>query len=109
MTLRKKEMEELISKEKTLGRYVFDESNNAFLADAEIVIYITQVNVGKYRTVCYFFDGYEIYLDENEVEYFEGDEEAAKAMAIRSFQQDTFMGFPISYSNIVCQLYEDEV
>lgn len=63
----------------------------------------------KYKSVCFYFDGHEIFLNDNDIEYYDGDEQTAKQKAIDSFnqQQEMFMGYPIIYTNVICELYED--
>lgn len=109
MDLNKQKLETLISEERTIGNYLFDEEKQCFLGDAETVLYITKVAENRYKSVCYFFDGYEIYLDEGDVEFYDGNEALCKQKAIDSFNQGKFMGYPIIFTDITCNLYEDEV
>ena len=109
MNLNKKELEELISRKKTLGNYIFDEEKQCFFGDTETELCIKEVTENKYKSICYFFDGYEIGLNEDEVEFYEGTEDEAKQMAIKSFNEgDKFMGYPVIYTNVTCELYEGE-
>ena len=108
MNLSKQQLEELIREEKTLGNYVFDEDKKCFYGDVEVELYIAKVAENKYKSVCYYFDRYEVWVDEDEVEFFEGNEETAKQVAIDSFNQAKFMDYPIILTNINCELYEDE-
>ena len=70
--------------------------------------YIAKVAENKYKSVCYFFDGYEVWVDEDDVEFFEGDEKTAKKAAIDSFNSEKFMGYSVIYTNISWELYEEE-
>ncbi len=108
MEFEKQKLEELIRQKKTVGNYIFDEQKKCFFGDAETELYITQVSENKYKSVCYYFDGYEIFLDDRETEFYEGNEQAAKQMAIDSFNQEEFMGYPILYTNITCALYDND-
>lgn len=104
----KQKLEQLISEERTLGNYVFDEEKLCFYGDAEIVLGIAPVEAKKYKSICYFFDGYEVWLDDEEAEFYEGSEEDAKRLAIESFNREKFMDYPIIYTNVFCEIYEDE-
>lgn len=104
----KSRLERLIAQEKVVGRYVFDESKRCFFANAEVGLYITKEGEESYRLVFYFIDGYEVVLHGEEVRHFEGDEESAKKQAINSFNRGTFLGYPILFENITCDIYENE-
>lgn len=106
--LDKHKLEELIALEKSLGKYYFDESEQCFITDVEVVVYLTKEADEKYRVVCYFIDGYEVGVEADESEHFTGDEAIAMQQAIASFSQESFLNYPIVYSNITCNLYEEE-
>ena len=110
MDFDKQKIEEQIKQVKTIGNYIFDEQKKCFFGDAETELCITKVAENKYKSVCYYFDGYEIFLDESEVEFYDGDEQTAKQKAIESFNQqpEIFEGYPIIYTNVTCELYEGE-
>lgn len=110
MNFDKQKLEELIRQQRSIGNYIFDEQRKCFLGDAKTELYIKKLAEDQYKFVCYYFDGYEIFLDKKDVEYFNGNEKKAKQMAIDSFNQqvDTFMDYPIIYTNVTCELYEDE-
>lgn len=108
MNLDKRNLEELISQKMTLGNYIFDEKENCFFGDAEIELYISKIEENKYQSELYYFDGYEIYIEDEQKMTFEGNFEIAKKQAIESFnsRKNKFMNFPIFYKNITCILYE---
>ena len=108
MGLEKGELEELISQERTIGNYIFNEQNNCSSGDLGTVLYITKIAENRFKSVCCFFDGYEVYVDEDKEEVYDGDEKTAKQKAIDSFNKGTFMGYPIIFTNITCNLHEDE-
>ncbi|XZF15633.1 hypothetical protein ACTHGU_05810 [Chitinophagaceae bacterium MMS25-I14] len=110
MDFDKQKLEELIKQKKTIGNYIFDEQKQCFLGDAETELCISKVAEDKYKSVCYYFDGYEIFLEDKDVEYYDGNEETAKQKAIESFnrQPEMFMGYPILYTNVTCELIEYE-
>ena len=109
MSTEKQQLEELIRREKAIGNYIFDEERKCFFCDAEIDLYITKIADNLFKNVCYYMDGYEVYVDEGEEETYEGDEAAAKQKAIDSFNTDKFLGYPIIFTTITCSIYEDEV
>lgn len=106
----KSNLEELIAQKKTIGTYVFDEARSCFLGGAKVELYIAAVAENTFESTLYYFDGYEIWLDEGDKESFTGTEEQAKKMAVESFnsEPELFMGFPIFYPNVSCDLYIDE-
>lgn len=107
--LSKQELEERIAEEYTLGTYIFDEEKQCFIGDAEIELYISKVEDDKYKSVCYYFDGYEVWDEEGDESFYEGTEEEAKQKAIDDFNNgEPFMGYPVYYTNISCHLYENE-
>ncbi|MEN7548797.1 hypothetical protein AAG747_12825 [Rapidithrix thailandica] len=99
-------MEELISQKKTIGLYIFDEEKKIFTSDVEITLGIKKLKDGLYKAEYYFFDGYETGLSEDFQLYFEGNENEAKEKAILSWNEDAeiFMGYPIIYTNIYCEI-----
>ena len=105
----KSQLEELISREKTLGNYVFDESEQCFYGDAEVELYISKLNDTKYRSELFYFDGYEVYLEDEQKDFFEGDFETAKQKAIDSYNSrgETFMDYPVIYTHVTCHLLEE--
>ena len=110
MDLDKQKLEELISQEKTIASYIFDENKKCFIGNVKVELYIKKIAEDKYKSVCYYFDEYEIFIDDKHVEYYDGDEQTAKQKAIDSFnqQQETFMGYPIIFMEVTCELYESE-
>jgi hypothetical protein len=106
MIIDKLKLEEFIHQKKTIGKYIFDEKKKCFSGNVVIVLYLSKINENNYRTELYYFDGYEIGLEDSQKEFYKGNEESAKKMAIESFnaQPELFMGFPIFYSNVSCEL-----
>lgn len=104
----KHKLEELIAQEKSLGEYYFDESEQCFITDVEVVLYLMKEADEKYRLVCYFINGYEVGIEADESERFTGDETTAMQQAIAAFSQKSFLNYPIVYSNITCNLCEEE-
>ena len=105
----KEQLEKLISEEFTLGRFIFDEEKQCFIGDAEVALYITKLADNKYKSVCYYIDGYEVYDEEGEESYYNGNEESAKQQAIDDYNTGIeFMDYPVIYSNISCDLYETD-
>ncbi|MGD1842856.1 MAG: hypothetical protein ACFB0B_18460 [Thermonemataceae bacterium] len=101
----KKALEEAISQKKTLGKYFFDEATQAFFTDVEIVLVIKKVGKKLYKAQSYFFDGYEIWVEEQKL-FFEGDEAEAKEKAVSNWNKEPemFMSYPIIYTNICCEV-----
>ena len=81
-----------------------------FIGDAKIHLYISKIAINKYRSEFYYFDEYEIWLNEDEKEFFKGDEQKAKKKAVESFNSnpETFLNYPILYTNVLCTVYESE-
>ncbi|MEM1135748.1 MAG: hypothetical protein AAGI07_07890 [Bacteroidota bacterium] len=106
MKYAKSELEELISKKKTLGKYSFNEDKQHFIADVEVVLIIKKIKENLYKSQCYFFDGYEVWIKDDEQLFFEGNEKEAKEKAIVSWndEPEIFMEFPILYTNISCEI-----
>lgn len=99
-------LEQKIKEKHTLGKYLFDESLNQFTSDVEVRLYIAEVKKNLYQSKLYFFDGYEISLQNAEQEYYKGSEEKAKKMAIKSFHKEKkFQGCPVVFLNITCDLF----
>lgn len=105
---KKGELERLIAQEGRWGSYMFDDSAQCFLGDAEVGLYITRIGDEKFRSVCYFIDGHEVTLEDWEAQDFAGDAESAKRQAIDTFNRERFLGYPIVFRNISCSLIEDE-
>lgn len=103
-------LENSIRQEMTIGNYFFDESCECFWGDAEIELYICQIEGNKYQSECYFFDGYEIGLNEEQKIIFSGSLEEAKEKAVASFNSgiNEFLGYSIYFKNICCNLMESE-
>ena len=110
MKLDKIKLEELISKERTLGKFVFDEEKETFFTDVEVQLYIAEIEEGKYQSEFYYFDGYEISVDEEDKIIFEGDLEISRQKAIDSYNSrgESFMEYPIYYTNVSCYEVEEE-
>ncbi|MDR2237908.1 MAG: hypothetical protein LBE92_17425 [Chryseobacterium sp.] len=106
MNFTKKQLENLISKEKTIGLYRFDEDRQCFFGDVEVELYIRRSKVSSYHSVYYYFGGYEIFIPEEKQEIYEGDESSAKQQAIDRFNGQDFMGFPVIFENITCEIDE---
>ncbi|WP_375562604.1 hypothetical protein ACE193_08670 [Bernardetia sp. OM2101] len=104
----KQELEELISKTKTLGVYIFDEENQRFTSDVEIGLVIRKVEENLYKASSYFFDGYEVWVEDEINLFFDGNEEEAMQKSIKSwneYEPEFFMNYPIIYTNVVCEIY----
>ncbi|WP_338762457.1 hypothetical protein WAF17_17665 [Bernardetia sp. ABR2-2B] len=104
----KQELEEFISKTKTLGVYVFDEEKQHFTSDVEIGLVIRKVKENLYKPVSYFFDGYEVWVEDEINLFFEGNEDEATQKAIESWlnsELEFFMSYPIIYTNVSCEIY----
>lgn len=99
----KAELEDLIRKERTVGSYVFDEDKQCFFCDTEVELHISKLAPQSYRSELYYFDGYEVYLEEQEKTSYTGDETVAKQKAIDSYQF-TFMEYPVKFTNVSCYL-----
>ncbi len=102
------ELEPTITENGVLGRYEFDSEAKCFLDFSAVVLYITKVEHNRYRSVCYFYDGHEIFLNNDEVQFFNGDIEEVKLLAISGFSRETFLSYPVVYPNLSCNLYEDK-
>ena len=109
MDISKHKLEELIKEKKTLGNYIFDNEKKCFISDTKIHLYISKIGINKYKSEFYYFDGYEIWLNEDEKELYVGDERKVKKKAVESFNSnpEIFMYYPILYTNILCNLYEN--
>lgn len=107
MKNKKEELEKLIQEKFKVGQFEFDEENETFINKTEIELYLSKISENKYCSKYYFYDGYEIYLSEEETEQFEGNEETCKIKAIKSFNNKTFMNYPILCSNIKCVVDKD--
>ncbi len=107
MKSKKEELEKLIQEKFKIGQFEFDEENKIFINKTEIELYICKISENKYYSKYYYYDGYEIYLAENEIEEFIGNEEICKIKAIESFNKNEFMNYPILCSNIKCYVHKD--
>ncbi|OJJ21464.1 hypothetical protein BKI52_13020 [marine bacterium AO1-C] len=110
MSHTKNELETLISQKKTLGQYVFDEAQQIFTSDVEITLGIQEIEEKLYRAEYYFFDGYEVWLNDDQKLFFKGEEAQAKEKAILSWNEkpETFMEYPIIYTNVACEIYKPD-
>ncbi len=108
MTAIKSNLEILIAQTKTIGTYIFDEEKQCFFGDAEIELVIARTDDNHFQSVLYYFDGYEIGLEDHQIEFYKGDLSAAKKMAIESFNAnpELFMEYPIFYTKISCHNFE---
>jgi len=108
MSYTKNELEALISQKKTLGKYLFDEEQQIFISDVEVVLGIQKIKEKLYSAEYYFFDGYEIWLSDGQKRLFEGEETQAKESAILSWnaKPEKFMEYPIIYTNVKCEICE---
>jgi len=106
----KEELERLISEKKTLAIYIFDEEHKLFTSDVEINLVIKKIEKDLYKAVSYFFDGYEFWVEDKMELFFEGNEEKAMQKAIERWnnEPEIFMDYPIIYTNLTCELYEEE-
>lgn len=107
----KEELEAQISKKKTLGTFVFDENKKHFTTDVPICLVLEKQTEELYKAQRYFFDGYEVWLEEDTQILFEGNEEEAKGKAIQSWNEppEQFLGYPIRYTQITCEIDEDSM
>ncbi len=103
----KKELEKLIQEKFKVGQFEFDEKNEIFINKTEIELYLSKIAENKYCSSYYYYDGYEIYLSESEIEEYNGNEEICKSKAIESFNKKEFMSYPILCSNIKCYIHKD--
>lgn len=105
MKYSKDELEKLISKKKTLGKYFFDEEKQIFTSDVEIELIIKKIDKNYYQGQYIYFDGYELWVGDKTI-FFEGNEEEATLKAILSYNEEPelFMGFPIIYTNVSCYI-----
>ncbi len=108
MKYSKEKLDELISKEKTLGIYVFDEEQRIFTSNVDISLVIKKIEKDLYKAVSYFFDGYEFWVKDRITLFFKGSEDEARQKAIDSWNKEPeiFMGYPIIYTNLTCELYD---
>jgi len=108
MSHTKNELEALISQKKTIGIYLFDEEQQIFTSDVEIVLGIQKIEEKLYRAEYYFFDGYEAWLRDDQKLLFEGEEAQAKEKAVSSWNEkpEMFMEYPIIYTNVKCEIYK---
>ncbi|MCL2322769.1 MAG: hypothetical protein FWC47_11785 [Oscillospiraceae bacterium] len=109
--LEKEELEYLINEVKTLGNYIFNEDEECFFADAEVVICLKEIEDGKYiSSGSYFFDGYEIGLSDDEAEklVFFGNEDYVREKVLEqySLEPEMFMNYPIIYQNVFVKFVE---
>ncbi len=103
MEYTKEELEKLIKEKFTVGKFTFDAEKQCFLNETEIFIGIVKMSETRYQDdERYFYDGYEVYLDE--IKDYEGNEETAKCQAIEYFNREKFLGYPIICSNIKCDI-----
>lgn len=103
MSETKAELEALIKEERTLGNFVFDEESQRFTCDVEIVLVVKNDGPKKYRSLCYFFDGYEVSVEEKDRLTFEGEQDEVRAAVIASYPADVFLNYPIVYTNVSCE------
>ena len=110
MTHTKKELEAQIRKKKTLGTFVFDDKQKHFTTEVRICLVLQKQKEALYKAQRYFFDGYEIWLGEDAQILFEGNEEEAKTKAIKSWNEppELFVGYPILYTQITCEIDEND-
>ena len=78
MDFDKQKLEELISQEKTIGSYIFDEYKKCFFGDAKTELCIKKIAENKYKSVCFYFDGHEIFIRDKDVEYYDVNKQTAK-------------------------------
>ncbi len=103
MKYTKEELEKLIEEKFTIGKFTFDVEKQCFLNETEICIGIVKISETRYQDdERYFYDGYEIGLEE--IKEYEGNEETAKSQAIKYFNREIFLGYPIICSNIKCDV-----
>ncbi|MDD9749388.1 hypothetical protein [Escherichia albertii] len=101
----KADLEDKIKEKYTIGDYEFDEVNKCFWGDAEIELYLYEVDTDIWRSCdVWYFDGYENGLSDHETEdlVFFGDKASVKSKVIEKFNENPqeFMGFKIIYRNI---------
>lgn len=108
MNYSKRELEKLISKKKTLGKYIFNKKLKIFTSDVEVALGIRKVSESLYKASYYFFDGYEVSVEDSQL-FFEGTPNQALQKAIDSWNEspEIFMGYPIIYTNINCVIDDD--
>lgn len=101
----KVDLEDKIKEKYTIGDYEFDAVNKCFWGDAEIELYLYEIDTDIWRSCdVWYFDGYENRLSDHETEdlVFFGDKACVKSKAIDKFNENPpeFMGYKIIYRNI---------
>ncbi len=105
MDYSKEELEKLIAEKFSVGKFTFNTENKCFFNETEIFIGIVKVSENKYKdSERYFYDGYEVYLQENEIKEYIGNKEIAKSKAIECFNRKKFLGYPIICTNLTCDV-----
>lgn len=104
--LSKDQLEQLIAQDREVGDFVFEEQNQCFTTDAEVLYELIELDQTTFCSGEFiYFDGYEYSMEEGEKKIYTGSlAEVAEQIAAEYVEENHFMGYPVIYTNFQVQL-----